>query len=327
MLLLVPTLGPFHLLHPRYNAVSVLEYIRQYPPGQVLLASYGPEELAAGAWRDEGELALFHVLPWARTAQIPVEALDTSAHLKAEADHFREALSQFPKGQEILASAGGLEERLRTLLTTPKPPQAFWSDATLEELREYRAGYAERLGEGPATGFRRERMEKVAETLKQRTPPQEPTVVLADLLDFALLHELLPGAQSPEPGPPTEAERQRSVLDRAWRLEESDDWGTLLGQLAEVEGPEAQYCAAQIYLAAGQPADALELLEGLIHTDFSFPEYLPGYALARYGQLADLSGQRDKALRAYQAVLALAWAPREAREIALAGQRTPFKAG
>lgn len=271
MLLLVPTLGPFHLLHPRYNAVSVLEYIRQHPPGHVLLASYGPEELATGAWRDEGELALFHVLPWAQAAQIPVEALDTSSHLKAEANRFHEALSQFPKGQEILASARGLEERLQTLLTTSQPPQAFWSEATLGELREYRAGYAKHFGEGPATGFRHERMEKVAENLKLRTQPQEPTVVLADLLDFALLHELLPGAWSPEPRPPTQAERQRSVLDRAWRLEESDDWGALLGQLAEIEGPEAQYCAAQIYLAAGQPADALELLEGLIHTDFGFP--------------------------------------------------------
>ncbi|MER3483896.1 MAG: hypothetical protein C4332_12815, partial [Meiothermus sp.] len=95
----------------------------------------------------------------------------------------------------------------------------------------------------------------------------------------------------------------------------------------EVEGPEAQYCAAQIYLAAGQPQDALELLESLTHSDFSFPEYLPGYTLARYGQLADIMNQRDKALRAYQAVLALSWAPQEAREIALAGQRTPFRLG
>ncbi|GEM85445.1 hypothetical protein [Meiothermus granaticius] len=323
-MLLLPTLGPFHLLHPRYNAVSVLEYVRQQAPQQVWLASYGPEELAAGTWRDEGELPLFHLLPWAQAARVPVEALDSRAYLKAEADRFRQALSQFPKGQEILASAAGLEERLQSLLTTPQSPQTLWSPAILAELQAYLTDYRERFGEGPATGFRQERMQALASQLRDRQPT-EPVVILADLLDYALLRGLLPEAQTPEPQAPSPAERQRSVLDRAWRLEASDDWGALLAQLAEVGSPEAQYCAAQIYLAAGQPGDALELLEELIHSEFSFPEYLPGYVLARYGQLADLSNQRDKALRAYQAVLALAWAPREAQEIALAGQRAPFK--
>jgi tetratricopeptide (TPR) repeat protein len=115
------------------------------------------------------------------------------------------------------------------------------------------------------------------------------------------------------------------VLDRAWQLSESDDWTLLLQQLQEVGGPEALYCAAQIYLAAGQIADAFELMEQLVHTDFQHPEYLPGYTLARYGQLADLMGQRDKALQAYRAVLGLSWVPKEAEEIALAGQRTPFR--
>jgi len=325
--LLLPTLGPFHILHPRYNAVSVLELVRQHRPERILLASYSPEDLHLGTWRDGNELSFFHVLPWAQRTGVAVEALDESAPLKAEVERFREALAQFPKGKAVLEAAQPLETRLQTLLTTPKTPRDFFAEETLVALRGYLGGYAQHFGEGPATGFRRERMERVASNVRRQTSNAENLVVLVDLLDYAVLQELLPNPHPPIPDTPNEAERQRSVLDRAWRLEESDDWGALLAQLGEVEGPEAQYCAAQIYLAAGQPQDALELLESLTHSDFSFPEYLPGYTLARYGQLADIMDQRDKALRAYQAVLALSWAPQEAREIALAGQRTPFRLG
>jgi len=323
--LIIPTLGPFHILHPRYNAVSVLELLKAARPKRIVLASYSPQDLQSGSWRDEAELALFHVLPWAGEAKVEIQALDLSANLKVESERFREALSLFPQGQQVLQGATALEQSLQTLLTTPKTAQDFFSQETLALLREYHRGYARLFGEGPATGFRQERMERVAESLRPKAAGQEPTLVLADLLDYAMLRELLPDTQSPAPTPSSEAERQRSVLDRAWRLEESDDWAALLEQLQEVEGPEAQYCAAQIYLAAGQPQAALELLESLVHSDFQFPEYLPGYTLSRYGQLADWLGQRDQALRAYQAVLALSWAPKEAKETALAGQRTPFK--
>lgn len=324
-LLLVPTLGPFHILHPRYNAVSVVELVRQHRPTQILLASYGPEDLQTGSWRDQNELPLFHVLPWAAKAGVAAEAVDGDSSLKAEADRFLEALSRFPRGGQVLGEVEGLEASLQTLLTTPKTPEDIYSNETLAVLSGYLDGYARRFGEGPATGFRRERMGRVASEVRGRRPEAENLAVLVDLLDYAVLHELLPATRPPQPGPPSEAERERSVLDRAWRLEEKDDWGTLLTGLQEVEGPEAQYCAAQIYLAAGRPQDALELLESLVHSDFSTPEYLPGYTLARYGQLADLDGQRDKALRAYQAVLALSWAPKEARDIASAGGRNPFK--
>lgn len=324
--LVIPTLGPFHILHPRYNGVTVAELAKAHQPEKIFLASYGPEELVAKSWRDQNDISLFHVLPWAESANVAVEALDTQIHHKAEAEQFRQALGQYPKGQQALGQVQALEESLKRFLSSPRTPEDFAQESVLQVLRAYHQGYVQAFGEGPATGFRHMRMQRVAERLSFS---QGQRVVLVDLLEYPVLLECLPPGLGQLPGAhtPSEPERQRSVLDRAWQLGESDDWAILLQQLQEVEGPEAMYCAAQIYLAAGQAEDAFELLEQLVHSDFQHPEYLPGYTLARYGQLADLMGQRDKALRAYKAVLGLSWVPQEAKEIALAGQQTPFQPG
>lgn len=326
---LIPTLGPFHMLHPRYNGVTVLELARSARPTVLYLASYSTADLASKVWRESNEVSFFHVLPWAERENLPVEALDEGSQLKAEAESFREALAMYPKGQEILAQLGELEALLGAVLTQPKSPEDWGREEVVQPLRQYADGYAALLGEGPATGFRRQRMEAVASRLASLGPQAQSAVILVDLLDYPVLLELLSSTPAllnpPTAHAPSEAERERSVLDRAWRLEESDDWAQLLGQLQEIEAPEALYCAAQIYLAAGQPADAFVLLDQLIHKDFHQPEYLPGYALSRYGQMADLEGQREKALRAYAAVLALDWAPQEAREIALAGRKAAFR--
>jgi tetratricopeptide (TPR) repeat protein len=322
--LVIPTLGPFHVLHPRYNGVTVAELVKAHQPEKILLASYSPEELAAQSWRDQNEVSFFHVLPWAERAGVGVEALDAQAQLRAESELFRQALQQYPKGQQALSQVQELEEDLKWVLRIPRTPEDFAKEPVVQALRAYHRGYAQAFGEGPATGFRQQRMERVAERLKVTCGA---AVVLVDALDYPVLLEALPPALYRLPGAhtPSEPERQRSLLDRAWRLDTSDDWAILLEQLRGVEGPEAIYCAAQIYLAAGQAPDAFALMERLVHTDFLYPAYLPGYTLARYGQLADLMGQRDKALRAYKAVLGLSWAPQEARETALAGQKTPFR--
>ncbi|RDI94859.1 hypothetical protein DV704_10155 [Meiothermus sp. QL-1] len=311
-------------MHPRYNGVTVLELARQHQPEVLYLASYAPEELAAQSWRDQNEVSFFHVLPWAERAGLAVVALDEDPHLRQEALAFREALAQYPRGQALLQQVAPLEEALRALLTTPLTPSRLAEPATLEALRGYHQGYAAAFGEGPATGSRHLRMQRVARALGR---PSGRAVVLVDVLDYPLLAEALPEGTYRLPGAhtPTELELQRSLLDRAWRLEPSDDWALLLSQLRELGGAEALYCAAQIYLAAGQPEDAWALMEELLRTDFHHPAYLPGYALARYGQLADALGQREKALRAYRAVLGLSWAPEEARAVARAGQRTPFR--
>jgi hypothetical protein len=67
-------------------------------------------------------------------------------------------------------------------------------------------------------------------------------------------------------------------------------------------------------------------LERALRTDFQEPYYLPGFLLARLGQLYDLAGQRDAALRSYRGVLALSYAPLEAAEAATSGLVEPFGA-
>ncbi|AEB12265.1 tetratricopeptide repeat protein [Marinithermus hydrothermalis] len=322
--LLVPTLGPLHLLHPRYNAMTLLELTRAFAPDRVLLASYSPEGLAEGLWRAKDELGLFHLLPWAEANGIPVEALGQDAEaLQGEAERFREYLGSLEKGKAYLEEAARLDEMLQALLTRPLTPEALGSEPVLLKLRAYTEAVARLFGEGPATGFREARMRGVAKAL--RALPEGRYVVWVDVLDYPVLAGLLPEAERPRRHEPTEAERHRAVLDRAWRLEEGDDWGGLVAQLQEVGNAEAQYLAAQIYLAAGRVEAAQAILEDLIHKEFQHPAYLPGYVLARLGQVQDLLGDRQAALRAYRTVLALSWAPEAAREIALAGVRTPFR--
>ncbi|TBH21192.1 hypothetical protein [Thermus thermamylovorans] len=316
-MLLLPSLGPFHILHPRYNAATVLALLEAARPLVLYLASHSEEALREGLWREEDPL-LFHLLPWAEGRGVPVVPLDGEAHLKGEAEVFRQALAQHPLGAAHLEGMRAFDQALLGLLQSPLTPEALGSAGFLGRLREVYGAFAQAYGEGPATGFRARRMAKVAAAL-----PREGAVV-ADLLDYLLLAERFPEAL-PKAHRPTEAERQRALLDRAWRLEEGDDWAGLLEGLFAIGTPEALYLAAQVYLAAGEWREALLLMEEVFRMDFQHPPYLPGYVLARFGQLLDLAGERERALRAYRGVLALPWAPEEARALARAGLRTPFR--
>jgi hypothetical protein len=51
---------------------------------------------------------------------------------------------------------------------------------------------------------------------------------------------------------------------------------------------------------------------------------LPGFVLARLGQVRDLMNQRQPAIRAYTAALALQWLPLEAKNVAQSGLLAPF---
>ena len=317
-MLLLPSLGPFHILHPRYNAATVLALLEKARPPVLYLASLSEEDLKTGRWREEDPL-LFHLLPWAEERGVPVVALDQEAHLKEEAEVFREALAQHPGGKPYLERMAALDQALLDLLETPLTLEALASGSFLEKLREVYQGFAQVFGEGPATGFRKRRMAQVAEALRGKEG-----AVVAEVLDYPFLAEAFPEA-FPGPHEPTERERERALLDRAWQLREEDDWAGLLEGLFAIGSPEALYLAAQIYLAAGKWREALGLMEEVLRMDFQHPEYLPGYVLARFGQLLDLAGERERALRAYKGVLALSWAPEEARAIAQAGLRTPFR--
>jgi thioredoxin-like negative regulator of GroEL len=131
------------------------------------------------------------------------------------------------------------------------------------------------------------------------------------------------GTVVPASPSPSEAARERALLDVAWRGEGADV-GALIARLRELDHAEARYHAANLLLAHGHPAEALEELEAVMRMEFALPPFLPGLALARLGQLRDLALRRDDAIRAYRGVLALDWAPADARAAAREGLEAPF---
>lgn len=322
-MVVLPSMGPLHLTQPRYNAVSLLRQVQLRRPRVVYLASYSPGGLDQKVWRDQHDLAMFAIAPWAEEHGVRLEAVGKDAEaLQQEAEHFLEYLGSMPRGEDYKKKFQEADRAIVELLTVPRLPEDYASPAFVEELRNRLEVVREMAGEGPATGFRAERMARVAEHLTRNHPE---AVVVVDVLDYPVLLEYLSDVEGPVALEPDEEERARAVMDRAWRLEEEDAWGNLLAQLMEIPQAEARFLAAQVYLAAGQVEDALSLMEEVSRGDFSSPEYLPGYVLARLGQLYDLTGRRDRALRAYRGLLALSWAPKETREIAAAGLRTPFR--
>ena len=321
-MVVLPLLGPLHMLHPRYNARTIVESILKAGVDVVYLASYSKQGLEKKVWRDRNELLLFELAPFVEDGRIRLAAVGENAEsLQHEAELFSEYLSSMPRGEAAKERLIGIERELSEFLKVPRLPSEFAGEDFIGGLERILQKQAEFAGEGPATGFRQQRMVQVAEALSGI----ENAVVLVDVLDYPALMRRLPDAHGPWDQEPTKAEMERALLDRAWRLENEEEWGNLLAQLAEIDSAEAGYLASQIYLAAGQSEDALRILEDVSRGDFSRPEYLPGYVLARLGQLYDLVGQRDKALRAYAAVRALSWAPAEVKEIAQAGLRAPFK--
>ena len=319
--LLVPTLGPLHLKEPRYNAVTVLELIRSFQPEAIVLFSYSDEDLSRRAWRDEEDLALFHLVPWAEERGVVlIGGGEEVGELRREGEHFRRYLGEMEKGREYLRAE---EERYRELAAALSPLSPERLPEVLPAIEAYNAWVDATYGRGPASGFREERVGRLLARLKDLSTGR--VAVVADALDLPALLSALPEAKLPRKREPSEAERRRAVMDRAWLLAEEDDPAQLLAQLAEIESPEARFLMGQIYLAHGELAGAEELLRQASEEDFSLPEYLPGYLLARLGQVRDLLGEREAALRAYRGVMALSWAPKEAREIAQAGLRSPFR--
>lgn len=312
------------MTQPRYNSVSLVRQVELQNPQRVYLASYSQEGLQSKVWREQHDLALFALVSWAEERGVPIVALGENAEaLQAEAEHFLEYLGSMPRGEDTKERLLEADRQVAEYLMVPRLPEEFSSEDFLAGLRARLAVVRDFAGEGPATGFREQRMAGVAAKLAEIGDAD--AVVLVDVLDYPVLLEYLSDARGTVPLEPNGAERARAVMDRAWRLEQDDAWGNLLAQLMELEEAEARFLAAQIYLAAGQAEDALRLMEEVSRGDFSRPEYLPGYLLARLGQLYDLNGRRDRAVRAYRGVLALSWAPAEAREIAAAGLRAPFR--
>jgi hypothetical protein len=330
---LLADLGALHARYPSYNAQTVLEIVRQVGANRVLLPSLIPETWQSGAWRDLDHPVLFAL----SDERIVVKAIGNDwTWAELEQDKMLEFLKLYPHGQERLRELRRAELDLKDLLE--KPLDAFSTHGlmpeipVLEVVKAFHNQNRVLLEEGPGTAHRRRRLQELFEKLKlenlQNTVVLTPLDDLPDLLEMGLKTVQLEGFK------PGEASRFRAVVDRAYNLHESDDLDRLVHSLLELDGApdsalgrialEARFAASGVYLAVGDLESARDLLEAVAMGQFEHPAYLPGFVLARLGQVRDLMNERQPAIRAYTAALALQWLPLEAKNVAQSGLLAPF---
>lgn len=329
---LVPLLGPFHTRFPRYNAVHVRNAVAAAHPDAVALAPLPPGALNDPGWQATQEIALpLTVVPWAQRSGVPLYGVghETEGAAAEEARLFERYLSEFSAGRERLRAVEAALEPVRSLMQGALDLPRVLSQL-LPAIGEYQAKRRELYGEGPGTGWLEERSAGVAE--RALAIPAERVALLVGVDDLgsvrAALEERLGAEEAVKDvalkgGDQREA-RERALLDVALRGDVQEP-SALIAQLRNVPSPESRYLQADLLLAHGHAAEALELLEELAAGDFQEPYYLPGFLLTRLGQLYDLAGQRSAALRSYRGALALSFAPPEAAAAARAGIDAAFE--
>lgn len=321
---LLPLLGAWHLRYPAYNTESVLELTRAADPEVVVLGPLPPPALATPGWQDTPEIALPGAVPWAQRRGVRLEpGMTASPDPDAEAD-FRRYTALYPQTRELLMSLDARLRPLGDLLPQPLTLRRIWEEV-VPLLGEYQREREAAFGDGPGTDWWRERTGALATRIRALTEARVTVLASAEQLPF-LLGALAESADvlTPHDAPTNDRTRERALLDIAFRGDAADP-GRLIAQLRELGGAEARFHEANLLLTHGHLAEALALLEGAANGDFSAPYYLPGYLLARLGQVRDLTGDRRGAERAYRGVLALDWVPLDAREAAQAGLAGPFE--
>jgi len=323
-LTLVPLLGPFHLHYPAYNAVSVRETVAAFQPDALALTPLGPDGLSTPAWQSTPEIPLpLSVVPWAR-GRVPLHGVFERSPDKGAEGDFRRYLEGYPQLRGTLQE---LDARLRPLHALLQEPLtlARVQREVVPTLRAHQEAREAAFEDGPGTDWLRARVGVMAGRVLELPYARVAVLASADHLPFLedALCEHAELEAPPQPAP-TDAARERSLLDFAFRGEVSEP-GNVIAQLRTLEVPEARFHEANLLLAGGHVAEALDLLEATSRADFSSPYFLPGYLLARLGQLRDLVGDREGAKRAYRGTLALSWAPEEAVEAARRGLDHPFE--
>lgn len=337
--LLVPLVGPFHTRFPRYNAFDVRDALAAAGVRALALAPLAPGALDDPAWQATDEIALpLAVVPWARRAGValhevgcPVGSPDApgpagTPGAAEDVGRFEEMLARFEAGQASLRQVRQVQGPIEELLAGPLGHSRVTNEL-VPAVAAYQRARAEVFGEGPGTGWLAARAAVMAERVLALPHDRVALLAAIDELpalegalgDRAVLEEL-----SPAPEPSQEA-RDRSLLDHAMQGA-AEEPGALLDALRRLGTPEAVYLEANILLEHAHPAEALEALERAMRSDFQEPYYLPGFVLARLGQVYDMAGRRDDALRAYRGVLALGFAPPEAVDAARSGLAQPFGA-
>lgn len=343
-----PLGGPFHTRWPRYNVVHVRESLKAFAPHVVALAPLAPGALADPAWQDTDELALPHtVVPWARSAGVPVVEVGLAEDdpddpgFAGAGDELRRYLEMYEDGQLRLRRLDAAWEPVRELLARPLDLGAVLGEL-LPAVERQQALARELLGEGPGDEWRDARAAVVASralaAARSAAGDADPgatvrLALLASLEAVPALRRALGGravaaagvrVEMVEPSPVDAGEeaRERALMDAA--LSGMGEPESLLRGLPGLAAPEARYLEANLLLELGRLDEAIARLEGLVAGDFHEPYYLPGFALARLGQMMDLAARRDDAVRCYRGVMALSYAPAAARSAATDGLATPF---
>lgn len=313
--------GPFHRRFPTFNAVTVRERVAACNPQRVLTPAFAPGALHDPAWQDIEEPALRdEVVPWAQRHGVAVDGIGVpSPDPTAPADATRylaEHDPNHPALQALSAAEAVVGERLSEALNSERIRGEL-----LPALSALHAVKLEHFGDGPATNWLEERTDQAASAFEA----DEDTVLLIPADEWpAWEHRLPDGWRWLEGGgTPSDAARDRALLDTAW-AGDTQDPARLLDALSQLTALEARAAEADLLLAHGHAAEALDKLRTVLRGDFTHPAWLAGWVLARIGQLYDLDGDREAALRSYRGTLALSWAPKAAREAATLGLETPF---
>ncbi len=320
--------GPFHRRFPRYNAVTVRETVAALAPTRVVTTAVPPGGFDDEGWRDVEEPALAELVAWARARGVPVDAAGEPSPDPTAQEDFARYLSDAGVRDDAVARVGEAESALEALLGRALDASGV-HEALIPAVAELHEARLAAFGDGPGTDWTAARGATMAERVAASLADAgDGPVVLAVPVDHlpglrTALAEVGVAPTDPPVVPPSDAARTRALLDVALSGG-GDDPAALLASLAEVTTPEARLAEAELLLRAGDPGSALTRLRDVATTDFVDPPWLPGWVLARLGQLADVAGSRDEARRAYRGVLALSWAPRAAREAAWEGLETPF---
>lgn len=323
-LTLIPLMGPFHLRYPLYNAVSVRDTVAAFTPDALAITALPSGSLETPTWQDTPEIALPQtVIPWARLQKLPLYPIFEPSPEPSALEDFRRISGQYPQMRTYFHKVDAKLRPLNALLEQGLTLKRI-SDEVVPLLHDHQSFREEKFEDGPGTDWLRERVEKMA--VQVLALPHKRIAVLASVDHLPFLQEALADAQLQEP-PQVEAtpeSRERGLLDFAFRVDVPNP-AELIGKLREMNSAEARYHEANLLTMNGHVAEALEVLLRASRGDFSQPYFLPGYLLARLGQLHDLAGERDAALRNYRGVLALDYSPQEAQQVALEGLQQPFE--
>lgn len=323
-LCLLPLMGPFHLRYPSYNAVSVKDYLIALKPDAVVTTALEKGSLEEASWQDTAELALpLSVVPYITKQALAFYLIhEPSPDESAQQDFFRFA-SEYPQLGQKLSQAQALLRPLNELLGETLSLKRIM-EQILPLLTDYQTNRENLLEDGPATDWLHARVRTMAQRILALK--EKRLVVLTSIDHMPFLQTELEGKVDwlePPDIEVSEESRERSIMDFAFRGDVPEP-GNLIAKLRDIKTPEARYHEANLLLINAHVVEALSVLESASTSNFSEPYYLPAYLLSRLGQLYDLSENRKAALRSYRGVLALEFAPLEAKQAAQEGLEKPF---